>query len=260
MALLKMTFRSRELKRDVPVNVVLPFDRGGAKPYPTLYLLHGLQNSCDAWPQNTRIERWASDRGLAVVMPQGENSFWVRVGGPESPYGDFGAYVAQELVEVTREEFALSRERSQTFIGGFSMGGYGALRNGLLHAETFGKIAVFSGAVHFFEESPEVVAERGNVAGEVSIFDDWERTRASDLNPRWLAERVVERVAAREVPSLPAVKFIVGTEDWLVSSNRRLASGLRELGYDVTYTEAPGDHSFDFVGPRLPEMLDWLVG
>lgn len=70
----------------------------------------------------------------------------------------------------------------------------------------------------------------------------------------------MERVAAREVPSLPAVKFIVGTEDWLVSSNRRLVSGLRELGYDVTYTEAPGDHSFDFVGPRLPEMLDWLVG
>ena len=67
MAILRMTFRSRELKRDVPVNVVLPFDRGGAKPYPTLYLLHGLQNSCDTWPLNTRIERWASDRGLLVA-------------------------------------------------------------------------------------------------------------------------------------------------------------------------------------------------
>lgn len=260
MAILKMSFRSRELKRDVPVNVVLPFDRGGTKPYPTLYLLHGLQNSCDSWPLNTRIERWASDRGLAVVMPQGENSFWLPVGGPEGPYGDFGAYVSEELVEMTRAEFVLSRERSQTFIGGFSMGGYGALRNGLLHAETFGKIAVFSGAVHFFEESPEALAEYGNIRGELSIFDDWDRTRDSDLNPRWLAARAAERVAAGELPSLPAVKFIVGAEDWLVGSNRRLAGGLREMGYDVAYTEAPGAHSFDFVGPRLPEMLDWLVG
>ncbi len=260
MAILRLNFRSRELRRDVPVNVVLPFDRGATKPYPTLYLLHGLQNNCDAWPLNTRIERWASDRGLAVVMPQGENSFWVRVGEPSYPYGDFGAYVAQELVEVTRAEFALSHEREHTFIGGFSMGGYGALRNGLLHAETFSKIAVFSGAVHFFEEEPEELAARGNVAGELSIFGDRERTRDSDLNPRWLAARAVERVAAGEVASLPRVKFVVGTEDWLVRSNRRLADGLRELGFDVAYTEAPGDHSFDFVGPRLPEMLDWLVG
>lgn len=259
MAILRMTFRSRELKRDVPVNVVLPFDRGGAKPYPTLYLLHGLQNSCDTWPLNTRIERWASDRGLAVVMPQGENSFWLPVGGPEYPYGDFSAYVTDELVQVTRDEFCLSRERSRTFIGGFSMGGYGALRNGLLHADTFGKIAVFSGAVHFFEVSPEEVAERGNMRGEAAILGDLDRTRESDLNPRWLAARAVERVTAGELPSLPTVKFMVGTEDWLVRSNRSLADGLREMGYDVTYTEAPGKHSFDFVGPHLPEMLDWLM-
>ena len=161
---------------------------------------------------------------------------------------------------MTRDEFCLSRERSRTFIGGFSMGGYGALRNGLLHAEAFSKIAVFSGAVHFFEVSPEEVAERGNMRGEAAIFGDLDRTRESDLNPRWLAARLAERVAAGEVPSLPTVKFMVGTEDWLVRSNRSLADGLREMGYDVTYTEAPGEHSFDFVGPHLPEMLDWLVG
>lgn len=43
-------------------------------------------------------------------------------------YGDF---IGRELVELTRKIFPLSHKREDTFIGGLSMGGYGAIPNGI---------------------------------------------------------------------------------------------------------------------------------
>lgn len=255
MAILRMTFRSRELKRDVPVNVVLPFDRGGAKPYPTLYLLHGLQNSCDTWPLNTRIERWASDRGLAVVMPQGENSFWLPVGGPEYPYGDFSAYVTDELVQVTRDEFCLSRERSRTFIGGFSMGGYGALRNGLKYHHTFGAIAALSSAdiiqqiATFTDDNPAFFARRGYAQ---ALFGPLEKLPGSDKDLRWLAQRITNPA------DRPRIYLACGSQDGLLPMNKNLRDSLQTLGYDLTWCEAPGAHEWDFWDSQIRRVIDWL--
>ena len=40
----------------------------------------------------------------------------------------------------------LSTKREDTFIGGISMGGYGALYNGFKYRDTFSKVAAFSPA------------------------------------------------------------------------------------------------------------------
>ncbi|MCI9552974.1 MAG: hypothetical protein HFE94_05505 [Acutalibacter sp.] len=108
---------------------ILPTERFQA-PYPTLYLLHGLTENSSAWLQNTRIKMWAEEKGLAVVMPSGENSFYLDISVKDGGLGDFGAYIGEELVKVTREMFPLSHKREETYIAGLSMGGYGACRNG----------------------------------------------------------------------------------------------------------------------------------
>jgi hypothetical protein len=54
MAFLQVTLFSQSLMRTVPVNVILPADKmtfpgqpeRPEKPYPTLYLLHGVFGSC----------------------------------------------------------------------------------------------------------------------------------------------------------------------------------------------------------------------
>ena len=141
MALLQVEFRSQTLKRIVPFNVILPTEKFKG-PYPTLYLLHGLTDNCSAWLSNTRIRMWAEESGLAVVMPSGENSFYMDVLVKDGCLGDFGEYIGRELVEITREMFPLSDKREDTFIAGLSMGGFGACRNGLKYCETFSKAAV----------------------------------------------------------------------------------------------------------------------
>ena len=78
MALIQMEFKSETLKRIVSANVILPSERFRG-PYPTLYLLHGLTDNCNGWLSYTRIRLWAEESGLAVVMPSGENSFYMDI-------------------------------------------------------------------------------------------------------------------------------------------------------------------------------------
>ena len=192
MALLQMDFRSETLKRNVPLNVILPVERFKA-PYPTLYLLHGLKDNYTGWLSNTRIRMWAEKSGLAVVMPSGENSFYLDVLVKDGCLGDFGEYVGRELVEVTREIFPLSKKREDTFLGGLSMGGYGACRNGLKYCDTFGKVAILSGALHIYEYPIEWVESQGNTIGEVRNFGDLEQTRNTDRNLRFFDQRDPKR-------------------------------------------------------------------
>ena len=65
-------------------------------------------------------------------------------------------FAEDELVELTRRMFPLSREREDTFIAGLSMGGYGALKCGLRAPETFSKVASLSGGL----DAPLLAKER----------------------------------------------------------------------------------------------------
>ena len=182
MALIQMNFLSNALKRTVPVTVILPVDYTAldkTSAFPTLYLLHGLLGSHTDWVHNTRIRQWAEARGLAVVMPSGDNSFYIDQMLPNQDYGEF---IGRELVEMTRRSFPLSRDREHTFIAGLSMGGFGAIRNGLKYADTFGYIAGFSSAVHIFEMAPD--APGRTLFREDLVFGDLEEARKTDKNPR----------------------------------------------------------------------------
>lgn len=258
MALLQVNFKSDALHRKVPLQVILPSDAesGSERPFKTLYLLHGLTDNCQAWTSNTRIERWAMERNLAVVMPSAENSFYVDMPVGSSCYGDFGAYVGQELVEMTRKMFHLSPQRENTFIGGLSMGGFGALRNGLKYPDTFGYIACLSGAVHIFEYPFDEPGR--NIIGEDACFGDIRVAALTDKNPRVAAQALFERRKAGGDTPYPKVYIACGTEDYLLKANRSLADFLKANEVDVVYEEGPGKHDWDFWDTYIQKVLEWL--
>lgn len=258
MALLQVNFRSAALRRKTLFQVILPTDapNGSNTPYKTLYLLHGLTDNCFAWTSHTRIERWATERNLAVVMPSGENSFYVEMPFGSSVFGDFGAYVGQELVEVTRKMFPLSARREDTFIAGLSMGGFGAIRNGLKYYETFGSIACLSGALHIFEYPFD--EPNRNIIGEDACFGDLRSAALTDKNPRVAAQVMFEQERGKPAPLFPKVYIACGTEDYLLEANRVFAEFLKAHGVDVTYEEGPGKHDWDFWDAYIQRVLAWL--
>lgn len=257
MALLQVDFRSKALKRSVSFQVILPVEKFQA-PYPTLYLLHGLTENCNAWLHNTRIRMWAEEMGLAVVMPSGENSFYLDIPVKDGCLGDFGAYIGEELVSVTREMFPLSHKREETYLAGLSMGGYGACRNGLKYCDTFGKAAVLSGAVHFFECPREWVKTRGNTIGELQNIGDLDAAEGTDRNPRYLIGQIRERNEADGTNHFPAFYVTCGLQDALISANRSIAKALKEAGVDVVYEESDGIHDWYFWDEAIQHVLKWL--
>ena len=254
MALISIDFKSETLKRNVIFNVILPMENHEG-PYPTLYLLHGLTDNCSSWLCNTRIRMWAEESGLAVVMPSGENSFYMDIPVKDGCLGDFGEYIGRELVEVTRRIFPLSVRREDTFLGGLSMGGFGACRNALKYSDVFGKAAILSGALHFYEYPAEWVCEYGNMIGEIKNFGDLEQTRQTDRNPRYLMEMI------RNDPdrSFPSFYIACGLQDDLLESNRSIAQALKEAGADVIYEEGEGFHDWYFWDEYIQHVLKWLT-
>lgn len=252
MALIQMSFLSTALKRTVPVTVILPVDNTvlfrEKTRFPTLYLLHGLLGSHTDWVCNTRIQRWAEERGLAVVMPSGDNSFYVDQLLPNQAYGEF---IGRELVEMTRRAFPLSNDREKTFIGGLSMGGFGAIRNGLKYADTFGYIVGLSSAVHIFEMALD--APNRTLFREDLVFGDLEEARKTDKNPRVaLAHAKAERY------EIPKIYMSCGLQDSLLESNRSLRDYFLENGADLTYRESNGKHDWYFWDREIQAVLDWL--
>lgn len=256
MALIQVNFVSRMLLRTVPIQVILPVDKigpdapaaGEPKPFKTLYLLHGIIGNYTDWVTGTRIQRWAEERNLAVVMPSGDNAFYV---DNEASGNYYGRFIGEELVDITRRMFPLSRKREDTFIGGLSMGGYGAIRNGLKYHDTFGRIIGLSSALHIME--PRDPAPPMFAAIEQTCFGDLSEAAKTDKNPRVLIERLRAEGAA-----LPEIYMACGTEDSLLECNRLYRDLFEESGFEVDYYEGPGAHEWDFWDQQIHRALDWL--
>ena len=254
MALLQVNYLSKALFRTVPLNVILPSDKidfstlsyrmKKGDSFKTLYLLHGLLGNYTDWVTNTRIQLWAEEKNLAVVMPSGDNAFYVNNAGGGN---DYGAFIGQELVEVTRNMFPLSDRREDTFIAGLSMGGYGALRNGIVYSDTFSHVAGFSSAIHIFDRGTE------HNGSELRVFKDVDKAALTDVNPRVAFEKLLD-----EKRQIPRFYMSCGTADDLYDTNTSFRDFLTSKGAEVTWDEEEYGHEWTFWDSQIKKVLDWL--
>ena len=260
MAIIEVNFISKCLMRTVTFNAIIPVDKFGPqaenaeqKPLKTLYLLHGIFGNYTDWVNGTRIQAWAEANDLAVIMPSGENRFYLDDEKSGELYGEF---IGKELVEFTRKLFPLSDKREDTFIAGLSMGGYGAIRNGLKYAENFGCVIGLSAAlVHDTwkdaDNSAPIFTFRRNYYE--TIFGEYDKVKGSDKDPKALLLKLKE-----EGRPVPKMYLCCGTEDGLVTANRDFRDFLNENGVDLTYVEGPGKHDWVFWDTYIKMVLDWL--
>jgi S-formylglutathione hydrolase FrmB len=263
MAQININFFSKTLMRQTAFTAIIPVDKfiflppgtpePEKKPFKTLYLLHGIFGNCTDWMSGTRIQDYANDHNLAVIMPSGDNAFYVDNPKTGNLYGEF---IGRELVEFTRDLFPLSREREDTFIAGLSMGGFGAVRNGLKYGDTFGYIGALSAgfvldmALNSDNERPIFFRRRDYYE---AIFGDIDKMMETDVNPRYIIE---QRLAAGK--SIPTMYVCCGTEDFLIEPNRDFNKFLNEKGIEHTYVEGPGAHDWDYWGEYILKLIKWL--
>lgn len=140
---------SAALGREKSYNLYLPPDWCNLQDLPLLVMLHGWGGDYADWVNSGHLDATADELILAdeiapliILMPDGDDSFYV-----PGPDGDYETYIVEELVNAVDEAFPTAATRETRYIGGLSMGGYGALYLGLRHPDRFSAIGAHSPAI-----------------------------------------------------------------------------------------------------------------
>jgi enterochelin esterase-like enzyme len=153
------SFRSATLGEDVAYNVYLPAGyAGSARRYPVLYLLHGRGDSMAAWTQmKAKLDQLIGDGSIPAtiaIMPDApwsqRASYYVdsRYKGAD-PGRPVETAFTQDLIAHVDSTYRTLASRDGRVVGGYSMGGYGALRYSIAHPDLFAASIVLSPAVYF---------------------------------------------------------------------------------------------------------------
>ena len=248
MALFEFHYKSEALKSNVTVNVILPeYPKNEETGFKVLYLLHGLSGDCFDWIRYTSIERYAKDHGIAVIMPSVGRSWYT-----DTAYGaNYFTFVADELPRVCRSYFkGISGEREDTYVGGLSMGGYGALKLAVTYPERYAGCISLSGSLDITRKGRTYILEewRGNFGFDIENAAELE---GSDFDLFKLTRR-----SASEGKKFPKFYLWCGTEDVLVNVNREYRDLLCEIGAEHAYSESEGDHTWKWWDKHIQPALE----
>lgn len=127
--------------------------------YPVLYLLHGRGDSFAGWMQTKDLldSMIAQKRipAMIVILPDvpysNGGSYFVNseYTNPANPGKPVETVLTKELVAHVDTTYRSIQDRKARIIGGYSMGGYGALRYALAYPQVFFASIVLSPAVYF---------------------------------------------------------------------------------------------------------------
>ena len=197
------------------------YDPRGSTKYPVLYLLHGWSDAAKGWVETGNANRIFDNliasgkaKPMIVVMPlgYGDMSFirngwgvWQDPAQIDHNLALFSQSLMTEVMPQVEKLYNVSTRREDRAIAGLSMGGLEALSIGLKNTKMFDYVGGFSAAVH--QLKPE----------GLSGLDP----KTANLKVLWVA---------------------CGTEDGLITANRKLAGLLKGDGLPVTAIETPGMH------------------
>lgn len=260
MANLMIEFYSNCLCRPVQFKMIIPNDfntkwppeqKRAGKPMKTLFLLHGYTGAAGNWVP----EYLTTLYNFAIVMPNGENGFWVDGLSTGHAYGTF---LTKELVEYVRRTFGLAMTAEDTYIMGLSMGGFGTLRAALACPDTFSKAVALSpamiihSAAHMAEDDPDAMA---NMAYYRECFGELETVEQSRHNP----EVLVDELLKNGTP-LPEMYIATGTEDFLLERIREFHNFLESRKVKHHYYESKGGHDMVFWDEYARKLVPELFG
>lgn len=245
MAHLRCDIKSQALDMATSLEVILP-DEGKLKDAPVVYLLHGLSDNCSGWSRYTAVERYARDRGAAVVMPEVQRSFYT-----DMALGlDYFSYISRELPKLCAHYFGLSTLREQSYIMGLSMGGYGALKCALTYPGRYAGCASFSAVTDIRRRAEQCPDSRGRGEFQAIFGPEGKAPAKASLFD------LLDRRGAEKLP-----KFFVtcGEQDGLYEENCRFVRALEEKGAAVDFRHWPGDHSWDLWDRSVEMAMDLFL-
>lgn len=239
MAFATVQYFSRSLQKASSLNVVFPDDPNILRPWAVFYLLHGLSDDHTIWMRRTSIERYVEGRPLVVVMPDGGRGWYTNAAEGHAQEDD----LIKDIVPLIDRTFPVRTERTGRCIGGLSMGGFGAVKLGLKHAEMFGSINSHSGAVAMLRDR--------DAARQLSP----EFTRIFGPTPAGGPEDPFAIVERMDHGRIPPLRLDCGTDDFLLKQNRDFHAHLDALHVPHEYEEFPGGHNWGYWDEHVRQAI-----
>ncbi|MDD3997132.1 MAG: alpha/beta hydrolase family protein [Sphaerochaetaceae bacterium] len=235
-------FNSKCLHGKSITNAMIPdaFDSSTAK---VLYLLHGYNGNRGSWLDNTHILQYVGDKNLLIVMPDADNSYYCNL-----PNGKrYWDYIAIELPAAIEQKFNITLGKTNFFVAGLSMGGYGALKLAFSYPLMIAAAASFSGAVDI---------------NKIYDMDDSHKERFDGLfgsrqgfleSPDYLQNLINPQ------KNFPRILITCGTSDFLYQSNLEFMDYLKQKKITADfYTTEGAAHTWDYWDSMLLYAITWM--
>ena len=217
--------------------------------FKTLWLLHGGGDDYSCWVRKSSILRLAAKYGIAVVMPDAHNSFYLDQGSYR-----MWSFLNEELMPMMRFYFPLSDRREDNYVAGLSMGGMGTMRWALMCPEKFEAAAALSCGpfgIQYLIEHPDSPG-----AGRLTepYREKIEAIRQDDV---WqMAEKRL-----KENTVLPRFYIACGTEDATGACvhQREFEEFANKIGFPAQFVYDAGDHDWDFWNRYIEKALTFMM-
>lgn len=217
-----VSYYSSVLKRDRRMHVYTPpgFANSDEK-LPVFYLLHGALDSDDSWSTVGRagfildnLIAKGEANPMIVVMPHGHTGPFV-MGQDGLPLEEFVNEFNTDIKPYIESHYPVLTDRANTAIAGLSMGGAQTLEIAFGDLAEYSRVGVYSSGVFGITDS-----------------NAWETQHQAALDNAALKE------------GLDLVWFGIGSEDFLLETSKGTVAMLEKHGFDVTYVETGGGHTW----------------
>jgi putative tributyrin esterase len=242
------------LGRAMRTVVFLPSAYDGNRQYPVLYLLHGLWGSYADWSSRTHLSTYAATCSLIIVMPDGENSWYVNA--LNDPRGRFEDFIVHDLPASIARSYRIDTVRAA--IAGLSMGGYGALMLAMRHPDRY----FFVGGLSSYITIPAEIPAGPKRSASALVHESLPRVFGHDSSAFYADHDLfvlLQRVPPERMPYLYLAAGIQDGYRHLLSAHRELTDSLRRRSIAYEYHELPGGHTWIFWDREIQPLLRRLM-
>ena len=138
------------VERDVIVFLPPSYRTDTLRRYPVVYALHGYSIGAEQWMHEIHVPQTiegAFAQGapeMIVVLPDSKTVHNGSMYSSSVTTGDFERFISRDVVEYIDAHYRTIPDRRSRGLVGHSMGGYGAARIGMKHADVFGSLYIMS--------------------------------------------------------------------------------------------------------------------
>jgi enterochelin esterase-like enzyme len=246
-AVASVTYYSKTLNKFRRMHVYTPpgYETTSRK-YPVFYLLHGAGDCDESWTSVGRagfildnLIAAGKAKPMLVVMPAGHTTQTMNFGGRGAGAAsgrplfddDFVKDFVNEIMPYAESHYRIQADRAHRAIAGLSMGGGQALYIAIPHLDKFAYIGVFSSGLFGIAGGSPGRAGTPPLEGPNPVTTWEEQNKATLDNSAFKKD-------------LKLFWFSTGKDDGLIATSKATVEFLKKHGFNATFDESAGAHTW----------------